>query len=414
MPLSYFQCSDCGQCFEPNQVTYTCLTCGGNLDTHFSFEENLAEINQTDILQSNEASIWRYAPLLAVPDPGFASTPLHQVGWTPVYQPESLRKNLGMRELWIKDESRNPSASFKDRASALVVARAIEANIETIIAASTGNAGAAMACMAASVGIKAVIIAPRSAPPAKVAQLLTFGAQVVLVDGSYDQAFDLSIEASHELGWYNRNTGYNPYTVEGKKTAGLEIWEQVLQNREKYAQNLTVFIPVGDGNILSGVAKGFVDLLALGWIEKLPRLVGVQAEGSAAIFNAFEAGRDSIDPVSAKTVADSISVDLPRDGLRQLKCVRQSGGYFLTVSDQEILQAIPMLGKAGLFVEPAAAAAFAGLQAAIRQGLHQPDAPALVLCTGSGLKDVNAAMRAVEPAPIIEPTLKQLKEALHV
>ena len=414
MPLSYFQCSECGQCFEPDQVTYNCLTCGGNLDTHFSFEENPVEIDQSAILRSKESSIWRYAPLLAAPDPGFNQTPLHQVGWTPVYRPESLQKSLGMRELWIKDESRNPSASFKDRASALVIARAIEADIETIIAASTGNAGAAMACMAASVGKKAVIIAPRSAPPAKVAQLLTFGAKVVLVDGTYDQAFDLSIEASDELGWYNRNTGYNPYTVEGKKTAGLEIWEQVLLNRDQFDQNMTVFIPVGDGNILSGVAKGFADLLALGWIERLPRLVGVQAEGSAAIFNAFTAGKDVIEPVSAKTVADSISVDLPRDGLRALKRVKQSGGYFLTVSDHEILQAIPTLGKAGLFVEPAAAAVYAGLQAAIRLGLHHPDEPAVVLCTGSGLKDVNAVMRAVVPAPIIEPTLKQLKEALHV
>ena len=414
MPLSYFQCSECGKCFEPDQVTYNCLTCGGNLDTRFSFEEDPAEIDQSAILGSKETSIWRYAPLLAAPDPGFNQTPLHQVGWTPVYRPESLQKSLGMRELRIKDEGRNPSASFKDRASALVIARAIEADIQTIIAASTGNAGAAMACMAASVGKKAVIIAPRSAPPAKVAQLLTFGARVVLVDGTYDQAFDLSIEASRELGWYNRNTGYNPYTVEGKKTAGLEIWEQVLRDRDRFDPNTTIFIPVGDGNILSGVAKGFADLLALGWIEKLPRLVGVQAKGSSAIYNAFTADKDVIDPVSAKTVADSISVDLPRDGLRALKRVRQSGGYFLTVSDQEILQAIPTLGSAGLFVEPAAAAAYAGLQAAIRQGLHNPDEPALVLCTGSGLKDVNAAMRAAVPAPIIEPTLKQLKEALHV
>lgn len=414
MPLSYFQCSVCGQCFEPNQVTYNCLTCGGNLDAHFSFEANPHEVDQTNILQSNEASVWRYAPLLAAPDPGFRTTPLHQVGFTPIYQPESLRKSLGIQELWIKDESRNPSASFKDRASALVIAHAIEANFKTMIAASTGNAGAAMACMAASVGKKAVVVAPRSAPPAKVSQLLTFGAKVVLVDGTYDQAFDLSIQASREYGWYNRNTGYNPYTVEGKKTAGLEIWEQVLLKRKNSAPNLTIFIPVGDGNILSGLAKGFADLQSLGWIEKLPRLVGVQAEGSAAIYNAFKTGKDVIDPVSAKTIADSISVDLPRDGLRALNRVRQSGGYFLTVSDQEILQAIPTLGKAGLFVEPAAAAAYAGLQSAIRQGLHQPDEPALVLCTGSGLKDVNAAMRAVAPAPIIEPTLKELKEVLHV
>jgi len=204
MPLSFFQCSECGQCFEPEQVTYNCLTCGGNLDAHFSFEKNPDEINQSAILESGEASIWRYAPLLAAPDPGFKNTPLHQVGLTPVYQPESLRKSLGMQKLWIKDESRNPSASFKDRASALVIARAIESDIQTIIAASTGNAGAALACMAASIGKQAVIIAPRSAPPAKVAQLLTFGARVVLVGGNiYGKAFDLSIGASREFGWYN-------------------------------------------------------------------------------------------------------------------------------------------------------------------------------------------------------------------
>lgn len=414
MPINHFQCSVCSQCFDPSQVTYTCLACGGNLDAHFSFEDAPHKSDPSSILQSNETSIWRYASLLAAPDPGFGNTPLHQVGWTPIYQPAALRESLGLQELWIKDESRNPSASFKDRASALVIARAIEANIQTIIAASTGNAGAAMACMAASVGKQAVIIAPRSAPPAKVAQLLTFGARVLLVDGTYDQAFDLSIEASRELGWYNRNTGFNPYTVEGKKTAGLEIWEQVLLPRGNRAQNLTIFIPVGDGNILSGVAKGFVDLLALGWIEKLPRLVGVQAEGSAAIFNAWKAGSDKISPVCASTIADSISVDLPRDGLRALERVRQSGGYFVKVTDEEILQAIPTLGKAGLFVEPAAAAAFAGLKSAMRLGLHHPDEPALVLCTGSGLKDISAAMRAVEPAPVIEPTLKQLKEVLHV
>ena len=199
---------------------------------------------------------------------------------------------------------------------AIVIAKALHDNIDTIIAASTGNAGAAMACMAASVGKRAIILAPCTAPPAKIAQLLTFGAEVVLVDGSYDDAFDLSIQASQEFGWYNRNTGYNPFTVEGKKTAGFEIWEQVIRFLPKDA-NLNVFIPVGDGNILSGIAKGFVDLLQLGWIKKPPRLIGVQAQGSAAIFNAFNQGKNTIEAVQSNTVADSISVDLPRDGLRR-------------------------------------------------------------------------------------------------
>ena len=413
MPVSYFQCSQCGRKYEPEKVTYTCLTCGGNLDTHFSFEANPAEVNQAEILESREASLWRYAPLLPVPDVGFENTPLHRVGLTPVYQPESLRKELSMNKLFIKDESCNPSASFKDRASAIVVCKAIEAGIDTIIAASTGNAGAAMACMAASVGKRAIILAPRSAPPAKIAQLLTFGAQVVLIDGSYDDAFDLSISASNEIGWYNRNTGYNPYTVEGKKTAGLEIWEQVLRHLLPDT-DFNVFIPVGDGNILSGVAKGFLDLLSLGWIKKLPRMIGVQAEGSAAIYNAFVQKSDEVKAVKATTIADSISVDLPRDGLRALNRVRQSDGFYITVSDEQILAAIPKLGSAGIFVEPAAAAAYAGLVQSLETNQIDPTTPALVLATGSGLKDIKAAMQSVQPAPIIEPSLDKLKEVLSV
>ncbi|NLC29921.1 MAG: threonine synthase [Chloroflexi bacterium] len=413
MPINYFQCSQCGCRFEPSQVTYTCLTCGGNLDMHFSFEENPDEVDQTAILDSKEASLWRYAPLLPVSDPGFERTPLHKVGFTPVYQPETLRDKLGLETLFVKDESSNPSASFKDRASAIVISRAIEANIDTIIAASTGNAGAAMACMAASVGKRAIILAPRSAPPAKIAQLLTYGAEVILIDGSYDDAFDLSIAASTEFGWYNRNTGYNPYTVEGKKTAGLEIWERVLRGLPSES-DLNIFIPVGDGNILSGIAKGFLDLLALGWIDKLPRLIGVQAEGSAAIYNAFVQNSDQIEAVQANTIADSISVDMPRDGLRALKRVRESEGFYITVSDQQILSAIPQLGSAGLFVEPAAASAYAGLVKALDTKLVDPATPTLVLATGSGLKDIKAVMQAVHPAPIIEPRLDKLKEALGV
>lgn len=413
MPISYFQCSQCGQIYQPEQVDYVCLSCSGNLDTHFSFETHPEEVSQEQILKHPEHTIWRYSPLLAVPDPGFAHTPLHKVGFTPVYEPENLRSKLGLKQLFIKDESPNPSASFKDRASALLVAEAIRRDIPTIIAASTGNAGAAMACMAASVGKQAIILAPRSAPEAKVAQLLTYGARVILVNGSYDDAFDLSIAASKEFGWYNRNTGYNPFTVEGKKTAGLEIWEQVLRNLPD-GKDLNVFIPVGDGNILSGVAKGFVDLLSLGWIEKLPKLIGIQAEGSAAIANAFFTQADKIVPVKAQTLADSISVDLPRDGARALSRVRESGGFFVTVSDQEILSAIPELGSVGLFVEPAAAAAYAGLQKALEKKLIDPAIPSLVLATGSGLKDIKTVMRAVEPAPIIEPELKSLKEVLGV
>jgi threonine synthase len=413
MGIAYFTCSICGSTYSSQEVQYTCPRDGGNLDVHCDFETADNKPSMESILLSSEQSIWRFAPLLPVPDPGYARTPLHQVGMTPVYQPETLREQLGLQHLWVKDESRNPSASFKDRASAVVVAHALQTQQEVIIAASTGNAGAAMACMAASVGMRAIILAPRTAPPAKVAQLLVFGAQVILVDGNYDQAFDLSIAASQTFGWYNRNTGYNPFTAEGKKTAAFEIWEQVLRQLDPAAPPLTIYIPVGDGNIISGVYKGFQDLLSLGWIERMPRLIGVQAEGSAAIANAYLAGKATVDPVNAVTIADSISVDLPRDGGRALRAVRETHGTYIKVSDEEILQSIPTLGKAGIFVEPAAAAAYAGLVRALATGQQDPAAPVLVLCTGSGLKDINAAIRSVPAAPVIEPTIQALKKVIY-
>jgi len=302
-----------------------------------------------------------------------------------------------------------------------VVARAREIGAEVIVTASTGNAGAALAGMSAAIGQKAVIFAPKSAPPAKVAQLLVYGARVLLVDGSYDDAFDLTIQAADEFGWYCRNTGYNPFTAEGKKTAAFEIWEWwIAEHREWHAQGdprdqhppLTVFVSVGDGNIISGIHKGFEDLLTLGWINRLPRLIGVQAEGSAAIANAFHANTEVIAPVSAKTIADSISVDLPRDGVRAVRAARQTGGTYITVSDQDILAAIAALGPLGIFAEPAGAAAYAGLVKAVEQGIVSAEDPILVLNTGFGLKDVRAAMQAVAEAPVIEPTLEALKRLI--
>jgi threonine synthase len=411
-----YRCSLCNAEYLPGQITYTCPADGGNLDVILDYER----LRKTVLPDAGEAGLWRYLPLLPVADPGGMATPLRAAGGTPVYNLTSLAERLGLQNLWLKDESRNPSASFKDRASAIVVARARQIGAETVVTASTGNAGAALACMAAAVGQKAVIFAPRTAPPAKIAQLLIFGAQVILVDGSYDDAFDLTIQAAQEFGWYCRNTGYNPFTVEGKKTAAFEIWEWAKRNTEYATRESwsvfrvpSIFISVGDGNIISGLHKGFKDLLALGWIERLPRLFGVQAEGSAAIANAFHAATEKITPVAARTVADSISVDLPRDGVRAVRAARETGGSYITVSDEEILQAIATLGRVGVFAEPAGAAAYAGLVKAVQQDMICSEDPVLVLNTGSGLKDVRAAMQATPEAPIIEPRLDALKGALN-
>jgi threonine synthase len=235
------------------------------------------------------------------------------------------------------------------------------------------------------------------------------------VDGSYDQAFDLTIQCAQEFGWYCRNTGYNPFTAEGKKTAAFEIWEAIQMDVIQLTSQdptLAVFVSVGDGNIISGIHKGFKDLLALGWLDQMPHIYGVQAEGSAAISNAFHANTETIVPVAAKTLADSISVDLPRDGVRAVRATKETGGTYVNVSDEEILQAIAELGTLGIFAEPAGATAYAGLVSAVRSGVVGSEDPILVLNTGSGLKDVRAAMQAVPSAPIIEPSLDAVKRLL--
>lgn len=405
----------CDGDFDVGQVTYTCPTDQGNLDVRLDYGAMNAESVFRSVRTSSEHSIWRYLPLLPVNDPGHEGTPLRSVGWTPLYRCSRLAKDLGIEKLWIKDDGRNPTASFKDRASAVVVARAQEIGAQVLITASTGNAGAALAGMAAAAQLKAVILAPKNAPVAKVAQLLIFGAIVILVDGTYDQAFDLSLQAANSFSWYCRNTGYNPFTAEGKKTAAFEICEQLSDlEGERWTSPQAVFVSVGDGNIISGLHKGFKDLMALGWIEQMPRIFGVQSLGSSAIYNAFIRKTEEIEPVAAKTLADSISVDFPRDGLRGLRAATQTNGAYIQVTDEEILASIKNLGvREAIFAEPAGAAAYAGLVKARAEGLVGKSEEIVVLNTGSGLKDVNAALQAVHEARVIQPDLTHLEAALE-
>jgi threonine synthase len=416
-----YRCSLCGKGYAPDEVTYTCPADGGNLDVLLDLEVLRRQVRPGDIEASEDFSIWRYLPLLPVADPGHTGTSLRAVGWTPLLKPARLAAKAGVPRLWLKDDGRNPTASFKDRASAVVVARAQQIGAETVVTASTGNAGAALAGMAAAAGQPAVILAPKTAPPAKVAQLLMFGARVFLVEGTYDQAFDLTLEAAREFGWYCRNTGYNPFTAEGKKTAAFEICEQFTRaqtgradfERLRWDVPEAIFVSVGDGNIISGLHKGLKDLLDLGWIERMPRLFGVQSTGSAAVYNAFVRGVETIEPVSATTMADSISVDLPRDGVRAVRAARETGGAYLAVTDDAILAAMRDLAReAAVFAEPAGATAYAGLVAARPQGLLSPEWRVLVLNTGNGLKDVRAAMQAAGQAALIPPTLGALRKAV--
>jgi threonine synthase len=417
-----YRCSICQKEYGPDEVTYTCPQDGGNLDVVLDYKRINQESSADAIMASAENSIWRYLPLLPVDDPGHEGTPFRAVGWTPMFTSSRLSERLGLPNLWLKDDGKNPTASFKDRASAVTVARAEAIGAEVVVTASTGNAGAALAGMAAAAGVPAVILAPKTAPQAKIAQLLIFGATVILVDGTYDDAFDLTLEAASAFDWYCRNTGYNPFTAEGKKTAAFEICEQFTGAAKGSADHANtpwmapdaVFVSVGDGNIISGLHKGFKDLLALEWIDRVPRIFGVQSEGSSAIYNAFAAGTEDIQPVSADTLADSISVDLPRDGLRALRAATQTDGAYIQVTDEAILAAIRELAReAGVFAEPAGSTSYAGFVKAAAEGLVKPEDRIVVLNTGNGLKDVKAAMQAAGEATVIEPTLAALKQAIR-
>jgi threonine synthase len=331
------------------------------------------------------------------------------VGNTPLIDPPELRRELGMAHLRLKDDTRNPSGSTKDRASQLVVAKALEWGAETVATASTGNAATALAAVAASVGIRAVVFVPAGAPPAKLVQMLSYGAEVLPVDGSYDDAFELSLAACERFGWVNRNTAFNPYTIEGKKTAGLEIAAATASEIPD-----VVVVPTGDGVITAGIAKGFTDLEAAGLIARRPRLVVVQPEGSAAIATALRSGAERISPVAnAASVADSLVVAAPRNALMCLREVRASGGAGVIVDDEAILAAIPRLGRlTGVFAEPAAAAALAGLDAALEDGLVDRDERVVLMITGTGLKDVAAARRSFEIPEPASPDLEAVARRL--
>jgi threonine synthase len=430
MHIAYLECTICGERYPPEQVRYVCPKHGdeGILDTIYDYREIAAATNPHAISESHDFSVWRYSELLPLEGPHASAPPL-QVGWTPLYRAARLGAKLGLPRLFVKDDGRNPTASFKDRASAVVVAKARELRVGVITTASSGNAGAALAGLAAAAEMPAVIFVPQTAPQAKVAQLLMFGAQVLLVKGTYDQAFDLCMAASKEFGWYCRNTAYNPYTVEGKKTASFEICEQLsvgeelnsglARVRESNSRTNTwrapdsIFVSVGDGNIISGLWKGLRDLDALGWIDKMPKLMGVQAEGSAACYNAWRAGREEVVAVDAHTIADSISVGLPRDGRRAVRAVRATNGAYLTVTDEEILAAMRDLAReAAVFAEPAGATAYAGVVQAARAGLMTSDETVVCLITGNGLKDIASAMKAAGEARVIEPNLDEVRQAV--
>ncbi len=415
-------CIGCGRRFGLDEEVFTCPDCGplaGTLDVHYDLQA-LAQGEPEggdrggldwEGLQRREASIWRYHELLPVTDP--AAVLDMPTGMTPLMPLSGERGFDPPGRVWVKDDTRLASGSSKDRATVVALSRACQRGYTRVAAASTGNAAASVACYAARAGLECVVFAPARAPAAKLLQIRAYGAQLVAVDGSYDEAFDLCARYCQATGAYNRNTASNPFLGEGKKTLALEIWDQLGGRAPTW-----VVVPVGDGCILGGVHKGFADLLGAGLIDAMPRLLGVQPDGSAALARAWRAGATDCEPVVSRTVADSLAVDCPRDQRKALRAVRDSGGAFVTVPDTAILSSQRRLAaQAGLLVEPAAAAAAAGLQAALRDGVVRggTDTEIVLLHTGNGLKDVRALEQAADAHPPIEvpPDLERVLAALQ-
>ncbi len=389
------QCVLCGTTYGPDQVEYACPSCGplGVLEVHFDYRRIAQRISRATLEQDRDPTFMRYRALLPI-SYSRINVPALAIGGTPLYPVNRLRAHLGMHHLWLKDDSRNPSASLKDRASIIAVMRA---GGRTLACASTGNAASSLAVQAASVGLPCYIFVPYNAPKAKIVQLLMCGATVFAVQGTYDDAFDLCIAACDAFGWYNRNTGFNPYLVEGKKTAGLEIAEQL-----NWQVPDVVLVPTGDGCIISGIYRGFEDFYRLGMIDRIPRMIAVQAEGSPAIVRAIESD-GVVRPYPAQTIADGISVSLPRNGAMAVKVIRESGGFGVTVSDEEILAAEKELAcLTGVFAEPSGAAAYAGLKGLLEEGKIDRDERTVLLVTGSGLKSIDAVVASAGSVVPIE------------
>lgn len=405
--VTSLKCLICGKEY-PADNRFTCSDCGiqGILDVQYDYGEirNSSAIGGFEI-RNRAFDHWRYRELLPV-SPDLPLPHLH-IGWTPVYDVPRLAKHIGISKLYLKDDGRNPTNSFKDRASSIGVMKAIEFGFNEIACASTGNAASSLAGLSAAVGLKSYIFVPKRAPEPKLTQLLIFGATVLRVNGTYEQAFDLCGEACEKFGWYNRSSGINPYLVEGKKTAGLEIAEQLHENIPDW-----VVVSVGDGCTIGGIGKGLQEMKKLGFIDRVPRLLGVQAEGAKPIYDAFYSGKDLI-PSDTNTIADSIAVGTPRNWRRAIQQVRLSYGEMITVSDEEILEAMRITARlGGVFGEPAGVTGAAGLHKALQKSIVKPNESALVLITGNGLKDIQSAKQAVGEVIDVEPDLKSVEKKL--
>ena len=395
------KCIKCGKEHEALPDATTC-SCGGILDVIYDYDYIRKNSSPEDISASGNYTMWRYRPFLPVEED--TKQPPLRVGWSPLYEKANVAEKLGIRQFFLKDDGINPTASLKDRASSMAVAKAIEAGYDTIACSSTGNAASSLAGNSAAAGLKTYIFVPERAPIGKVAQLLIFGANVVSVKGNYEETFELSKDAIDEYGWYNRNAAINPYLMEGKKTVALEIAEQLNWKVTDY-----VALSVGDGCTIAGVWKGFKDLYEAGFIDKLPKLISAQSVNTCPINRAVKTG-EPWSPMEENTLADSISVGVPRNADKAIAAIIESDGIAVEVTDDEILEAMRETGReCGVFGEPAGVTGYAGLKKLCAEGKIPADATVTCIVTGNGLKDTANGIKAAGEPIKLNPSLDEFK-----
>ena len=399
-----YECSDCHAIYETDEIFYQCPKCAAlNDGTSFSKGNVIVKLDEEylrRLKRKKRLTVGDFLPY-EIPHPA-----VYPVGNTPIVEPQRLSDEYGLKNLTFKLDGALPSGSFKDRASQLIAAQALHHKESRIALASTGNAGAAMSCAGAAYGLEIILFVPKSAPLNKLMQSVLYGATVVPVDGSYDDAFALSIAYTKEAGGINRNTAYNPMTIEGKKSVSIELFLQMGRTVPD-----VVYVPVGDGCIFAGVYKGFYDLKQAGLIAKIPHLVAAQSRESNAIAHAWQT-QEFTNLAKATTRADSISVESPANGRMAVRYISESEGWATEVADHEILEAQLELAKeAGVFVEPAAACAWAAIKSDRQMLLDRfgEEVEVCALLTGTGFKDMAVFDGRIEIPAAIENSVAAMK-----
>ncbi len=396
------QCVVCGATYDADEAIYTCPKHEGVTGVlEVTYDYDVVDDRFEADLDGTIPSMWKYRAFLPIHDDATPVT-LNE-GGTELYDTPRLSEELGLR-VRVKDDGRNPTGCLKDRATSIATTKARHAGREIVICASTGNAAASLAGYAARAGLEGRIFVPESAPEGKLAQPLVYGADVLAVRGSYDEAYDLTMAATDRYGWYNRNAAINPFQIEGKRTVGHELAEQTRGDVPDW-----VVFSMGDGCTIAGAWKGFREFYELGYVSETPSMLGVQSTGASAIHDAFKE-HDDVDEI-AETVADSIAVGRPRNTIKACRALEESGGDSVLVEDGAILEAEALLGRTeGIYAEPAGAAPIAGVRKALEEGIVSTTDSVVVVTTGYGLKDTESAKRAGGSVVSIPPEIDAVSD----